>query len=298
MLGASGESLVLSKLLLNGFIAGKAPEFTKDFDLIVVSEDGKHSAPIQVKTTTYTHQWLMNKKHEQFIENLIFCFVWISKDKNEEKIFLLDSQTVAHALRVSHKIWEKIPGLKKVKNKATGMRVLLTDYNKLSGLPTTLKALQKEGKYLSEYLSEEDMRFLSEHSQGWLEKYENDWTIIKRYSEATIKKYSEPTKEVTGRDRQIIQEALSIAIPIILRNSLSSSNTMDMIRILLSVLQERGWIKYPDSAIQEFIDTVIEDLKSGKTFELEKNERDGIEKSHFETAVEQYLKYIVPYMKS
>ena len=32
--------------------------------------------------------------------------------------------------------------------------------------------------------------------------------------------------------------------------------------------------------------------------EQEKNERDGIEKSHFETAVEQYLKYIVPYMKS
>ena len=72
--------------------------------------------------------------------------------------------------------------------------------------------------------------------------------------------------EVTGRDEQIIQQALSIAIPIMLRHSLSSSNTMDMIRIL----KERGPGMYPDRTVAEFLTTVIDDLKSGKTSELEK----------------------------
>lgn len=38
--------------------------------------------------------------------------------------------------------------------------------------------------------------------------------------------------EVTGRDTQIIREALSIAIPIMLRHSLAASNTFDMLRII------------------------------------------------------------------
>ena len=45
VLGTSGEYLVLSKLLLKGYVAGLAPDFTKDFDIVVVSTDGKHSAP-------------------------------------------------------------------------------------------------------------------------------------------------------------------------------------------------------------------------------------------------------------
>ena len=101
-------------------------------------------------------------------------------------------------------------------------------------------------------------------------------------------------REVTGRDEQIIQQALSIAIPIMLRHSLSSSNTMDMIRIL----KERGLTRYPDSRVAEFLDTVIDDLKSGKTFELEKNKKDGIQASHFKHAMEVYLKEIAPYRGS
>ena len=101
-------------------------------------------------------------------------------------------------------------------------------------------------------------------------------------------------REVTGRDEQIIQEALSIAIPIMLRHSLSSSNTMDMIRIL----KERGLTRYPDSRVADFINTVIDDLKSGKTYELEKNKEDGIEASHFEHAMEVYLEEIAPYWRN
>ena len=38
--------------------------------------------------------------------------------------------------------------------------------------------------------------------------------------------------QIVGRDNQIIREALSIAIPMMLRHSLAWSNTKDMMRIL------------------------------------------------------------------
>ena len=104
--------------------------------------------------------------------------------------------------------------------------------------------------------------------------------------------------EVTGRDEQIIKQALSIAIPIMLRHSLSSSNTMDMIRILKELGKERGLPRYPDSKVAEFLNTVIDDLKSGKTFELEKNKKDGVQTSHFEHAMKIYLEEIAPYWRS
>ena len=64
-------------------------------------------------------------------------------------------------------------------------------------------------------------------------------------------------KEVTGRDDMIIRQALSIAIPVMLRYSLSSSNTMDMIRIV----KEHGAGRYPDSAVKHFINTLINKAK-------------------------------------
>ena len=62
VIGAAGEHLVLSHLLRLGYIAGKTPDFTKDYDLVVLNKDGNDSAPIQVKTTTY-RTWIMQKKH-------------------------------------------------------------------------------------------------------------------------------------------------------------------------------------------------------------------------------------------
>ena len=61
VIGAAGEYLVLSHLLRLGFIAGKTPDFTKDYDLVVINKDGTNSAPIQVKTST-SPNWMMQKK--------------------------------------------------------------------------------------------------------------------------------------------------------------------------------------------------------------------------------------------
>ena len=99
VLGDAGEHLVLSKLLLQGFIAGLAPTNTKDFDLIITSRDGKLSAPIQVKTTMREPHWRMDKKHEVMIENLIYCFVRINETDHDPEVFVIDAKTVAHVLK-------------------------------------------------------------------------------------------------------------------------------------------------------------------------------------------------------
>ena len=75
VLGASGEHLILSQLLRLNFVAGKAPDNTKDYDLIVLNKDGTTSSPIQVKTTSQKSGWVLSKKHETPIKDLTFIRV-------------------------------------------------------------------------------------------------------------------------------------------------------------------------------------------------------------------------------
>ena len=90
VLGASGEYLILSNLLRLNFVAGKAPDNTKDYDLIVLNKSGTSSSPIQVKTTFKEMHWILNVKHEKAIKNLIFCFVYMSKTSHESEIFVIN----------------------------------------------------------------------------------------------------------------------------------------------------------------------------------------------------------------
>jgi hypothetical protein len=129
VLGASGEYLVLSHLLRLNFIAGKAPDNTKDYDLIVLGKDDTSSSPVQVKTTFKEMAWLLQEKHENPIKNLIFCFVCMSKDTHASEIFVINSKVVACAISTSHKIWLKLPGLKGQKHNESPMRRLHRDFN-------------------------------------------------------------------------------------------------------------------------------------------------------------------------
>ena len=77
-------------------------------------------------------------------------------------------------------------------------------------------------------------------------------------------------EEVTGRDNQIICQALQIAIPVMLKNSLSASNVEDMMRIL----DARGnlvSLKLQDHHIRTFLENVISDLNSEKSIASEQN---------------------------
>ena len=77
-------------------------------------------------------------------------------------------------------------------------------------------------------------------------------------------------EEVTGRDNQIICQALQIAIPIMLKHSLSGSNLFDMLRILDARGNKVG-LKLQDNSVREFLENIIDDIEKGDTLSKEKN---------------------------
>ena len=171
VIGAAGEHLVLSNLLRLSYVAGKAPDNTKDYDLIVLNSDGSTSFPIQVKTTIDKKKsWILSEKHEKPIKNLIYCFVYIESKSSYSEIFIVDSKTVAKAVKTSHLIWLKLPGLKGQKHKGGSMRMFMRDFSDISGL---------KRKNQSKYLNKDDKKFIEDFSEGWLSKYKDNWSLIK-----------------------------------------------------------------------------------------------------------------------
>lgn len=71
-------------------------------------------------------------------------------------------------------------------------------------------------------------------------------------------------EEVTGRDNQIIREALSIAIPLMLRHSLAWSNTKDMMAIVEAYGGRTPTNLLNGNELKTFLVNTIEELKSGK----------------------------------
>ena len=172
VLGASGEYFVLSMLLRKGFIAGKTPDFTKDFDLIIVGKDGKNSLPIQVKTSRFP-DWQMSEKHEKAIENLFFCFLYINEKSDETELFIIDAKKVSFVLEISHRIWLKLPGMTGNKHNSTVKRSLQRDFSKIS----MLKKYREMGT-LSKFLDKSELKFINNHSDGWIEKYRDAWHLL------------------------------------------------------------------------------------------------------------------------
>ena len=170
VIGASGEHLILSHLLRLNFVAGKAPDNTKDYDLIVLNKDGTSSSPIQVKTTIRKERgWILQKKHEKVIKNLFFCFVKLEATSDKTEIYIMDSKTVSHVVENSHKIYLKLPGLKGQKHNDSTMRKLYRDYNSIAGLRT---------KNFKKYLTKSELKVLNKYSEGWLDKYKDAWHLI------------------------------------------------------------------------------------------------------------------------
>lgn len=168
ILGAAGEYLVLSNLLRLNFVAGKAPDNTKNYDLIVLNKNGTSSSPIQVKTTFKKNGWILNEKNETPIKNLFFCFVYMSKTSNENEIYIIESKTVSYLVKTSHKIWLKLPGVKGRKHNDNSMRQLTRDHKII---------FTKKNNY-KEYLNNEEIEFINEYSNGWINKYKDAWNLL------------------------------------------------------------------------------------------------------------------------
>jgi len=171
VLGASGEYLVLSHLLRLNFIAGQAPDNTKDYDLIVLGKDGTSSSPVQVKTTFKTDAWILKEKHETPIKNLVFCFVCMSEKSDKNEIFVINSEVVSYFLKNSHNIWLKLPGSKGQKHNNSSMRQLTRN---------PLKSIVSKVKNHEQYLNKEEINFFKEYTSGWMDKYKDAWHLINK----------------------------------------------------------------------------------------------------------------------
>ena len=174
VVGAAGEHLVLSELLKRGYIAGLAPFNVKDYDIVVLNQDGTNSFPIQVKTTASNKRgWIMQDKHEKPIKDLYYCFVFLSEKLSDTEIFIIDSKNVANFLKFTHSIWLKVPGKNGKKHNDSKMRMLgrginqsyINDFEKIKKLLT-----EKEQKFI---LS------MKKKDNAWIEQFRNAWDLIK-----------------------------------------------------------------------------------------------------------------------
>jgi len=167
--GNAGEYYALSLFIRMGFVAGKAPEGTATYDLLVMSQDSFSFNPVQVKTITNGQHWLMKERHENVIDNLIYCFVLFSDTLSETRIFLIPSDVVAFALSMEVGVWLAIPGVNGLARNRNTMRTLKMDYSSL------IRRVENP----QEFLSRKQLTFIREHSFGWLDKYENNFDIFK-----------------------------------------------------------------------------------------------------------------------
>lgn len=167
-IGSAGEYYALSLFLRHGFVAGKAPENTANFDLFVMSGDAVSFKPIQVKTVTNANHWLLSDKHESVIKNLFFCFVKFTALTDSAKIYIIPSDVVSNAIAFGHRIYLKLPGKKDKAHIDGSMRTLKIDYS----------TLIKKIKEPSQFLNSTEINFIKKHSDGWLNKYENNFEIF------------------------------------------------------------------------------------------------------------------------
>ena len=93
-------------------------------------------------------------------------------------------------------------------------------------------------------------------------------------------------EEVTGRDNKIIREALSIAIPLMLRHSLAWVNTSEMMRILEAYGGRTKTDLLNGRELKELITRIINELSNGKRHDAQPNT------PNLDDLVEKYLEDI------
>ena len=119
--GLAGEFYAMHKLFLEGYEPTLTLGNTKGIDILLYNPKNGKQFKVEVKTSRTLAslkvfrgeygkymQWMMSKKHESYIdkENLVYCFVFISKNKDEKpRIFFLDPQSVGMRVRWLNKTW-------------------------------------------------------------------------------------------------------------------------------------------------------------------------------------------------
>ena len=128
----------MGELLRRGHIAALAPPGAPHMDILIADRSGQNLFSLQVKTCLTKSGWPMSKKHESIIEDrLFYVFVNLCVPKNEApEYFIMPSKTVAHAVKQSHSIWLRNPGLRGASRKDSDRRVIRKDNSSIfSGEP-------------------------------------------------------------------------------------------------------------------------------------------------------------------
>ena len=168
VIGAAGEHLAISYLLRNNLVAGLAPQNTENFDVVVMNKQGQLLFPVQVKTST-GKDWMLSRKHETPIKNLIYIFIRFSKNLLDSEIYILSAEKVSEITKMSYQIWKKLPNKDGGEHNDSEIRKLKTDHGQL------IKKITNPEKYLTK----KELHFINTHSLGWIDQFKNAWHIFK-----------------------------------------------------------------------------------------------------------------------
>ena len=166
--GNAGEYYALSLFIRMGFVAGKAPEGTATYDLLVMTKDSFSFNPVQVKTITNGQHWLLKQHHEEVVDKLIFCFVKLTDISTIPKVYLISADVVSYVIKMCHEIYLALPNRNGGEHADTPMRTLKNDF---STLITNVDNPEQ-------YLNKKQLSFIKNHSLGWLDEYESNFNII------------------------------------------------------------------------------------------------------------------------
>lgn len=110
LVGAAGESYVMTQLLLRGALAALTPRGAKDTDILVTSASGNVVAEVQVKARSGRSGkgWRMSEKNQDSRDRLFYCFVDFGHEANWP-VYVMESSFVADYLKESHNAWLKTP---------------------------------------------------------------------------------------------------------------------------------------------------------------------------------------------
>ena len=154
LVGASGEHLVLSRLLRMGILAAQAPQGTRKADIIVHPLDGGTPWLIQVKTRLAGAKgggWKLDDKHlTETSKNLMYCFVDLQSVP--EKVYVVPAKKVAQILVEADQSWMKKPMRDGSKRTKTMWRMIKPTFSlKLKSAPA-----------------------------GWIDKYLENWEQLEK----------------------------------------------------------------------------------------------------------------------
>lgn len=130
LLGAAGEHLVLSRLLLRGFLAALAPHNVRKADILVNHLDSKPPCLIQVKARSGKGSdggWHMKQKHEEINDkDMFYCFV--DFEQQNPNIYVIPAEKVAKVVKQSHATWLARPGKNGKSHNDSDMRRIRNSY--------------------------------------------------------------------------------------------------------------------------------------------------------------------------